>query len=107
MSEIDRRLRDAFAADAPPARDAAFVFRVLQAQERRRLALEMLLLAATATTGAGLLWAALPWLTEVVTDAAPVLGAFSLAMSVVIGGLILLRAWGVAQMRLWSGPTPI
>ncbi|MBS0297639.1 MAG: hypothetical protein JSR45_15120 [Proteobacteria bacterium] len=107
MSEIDRRLSEVFAADAPPARDPAFVFRVLQAEERRRLGLEMLLQGAATTAGAGLLWAALPWLSDAVQSATPVLSAFSLAMSVVVGGLILLRLWSVAQMRLWSGPAPI
>jgi len=100
MSEIDRRLNDIFAADAPPARDPAFVFGVLQAEERRRLGLSVLLQAAAAVTGGALLWAALPWLAPGMEAAAPVMGVFSVAMGGALGLLVLLR---LAPMgRPWS-----
>ncbi|MBX7247502.1 MAG: hypothetical protein K1X35_00455 [Caulobacteraceae bacterium] len=56
----EERLARAFAFDEPPARDFAFTLAVMEKAARRRLMMNLLLLAAPALVGAVLMWALIP-----------------------------------------------
>jgi len=58
----EERLKAAFAADEPPARDYAFTVGVMQAVARRRLWLNLVLLMAPAIAAAAVLWGVSPQL---------------------------------------------
>jgi hypothetical protein len=99
MSEADRRLKDIFAADAPPARDPAFIFAMLQTHERRRLREEVALHAGGALAGGALLWAALPWIGPGVEAFLPVAAPLAAAAATVISVMLLTRMVGPSPSR--------
>ena len=89
MTDPEDRLRSLFAADLPPARDAAFQAEVLTALARRRFLDEIGLLAAMSLIGAialAIVWPLLaPALASLGQDLAP--AAIALVMVVSILGL--------------------
>jgi hypothetical protein len=64
MSEADAMLKSLLAIDEPPARDAAFTVAVMQRVARRRLWIDMAMLAPVAIAVCVALWALAPSLTE-------------------------------------------
>lgn len=66
MSDADRLLAELWAADEPPARDAAFLISALQGLERRRFWLGLASLVPLALAAAAALWALAPHAAAVV-----------------------------------------
>ena len=60
MDKADQRLKALFAADEPPARDAAFSAAVIERLLRRRFQQDVALLIGATLAGGGVLWAAWP-----------------------------------------------
>ena len=57
MTDPDRLLKNLWAEDEPPARDAAFVIAVMETAARRRLLWRVLALAPLAAAAGAVLWA--------------------------------------------------
>ncbi|MBS0297637.1 MAG: hypothetical protein JSR45_15110 [Proteobacteria bacterium] len=91
MTEADRRLQAIFAADAPPARDPAFVFALLHRLERRRLHWEIAAQAALALVAGALLWGFWPEVSQVLIAATPTVAACAAALAAAAGLLFLGR----------------
>lgn len=91
MTEADRRLQAIFAADAPPARDPAFVFDLLHAMERRRLRWELAVQAVLALIGGALLWGFWPEVSQVLIAATPTVAACAAALAAAAGLAFLGR----------------
>ena len=86
MTSSDDRLRALFAADLPPAKDAAFQANVLAALVRRRFLGELGLISAASLLGAvalGVVWPTLgPVLARLGHDLTPAAIALGLAVSI-------------------------
>ena len=103
MRSPDERLKAIFAADQPSARDPAFVLAVLEAAEKRRLRVELVLQGLAATIAGALLWAAAPSLAGVAAQAAPLVAPVAAAVSVAIT-LALLARFVAPSAMLSPGP---
>jgi len=89
MSDADDRLKALFAADAPPARDPAFVLEVAHRMQQRRLWLELIGRVPWVIAASAILWVMTPWLQSASRPAATLLGMVAPAAGVAIGALLL------------------
>lgn len=89
----DDRIRAAFAAEEPPARDLAFTAAVMERVARRRLWRSLLLLAAPLVAATAVLWAAAPALAPLAED---MLAALQPAIGMLVTALFL----GLAGARI-------
>lgn len=91
----EERLKAAFAADEPPARDYAFTVGVMQAVARRRLIVSLVMLLAPAIAAAAVLWGIAPQLEPLAETAAqglqPAVGAVTVAVFLALAGWRLLK----------------
>lgn len=85
----DERLRAAFAADEPAARDYAFTVAVMREVARRRLLLSLLMLIPPALAAAAVLWGVAPQLEPLAESA---LQGLQPAIAVAIVSLFLAAA---------------
>jgi len=92
MTQADERLKALFAADEPPARDAAFSTAVMERVMRRRFQEDVAMLSGVSAVGGGALWLVWPTLQPALValsqGLAPALGAIALAFcaAMILGG---------------------
>lgn len=91
----DERLRAAFAADEPPARDYGFTVAVMQEVARRRLWFSLLMLVPPALAAAAVLWGVAPQLEPLAESALqglqPAIAVIVVALFAAAAGWRLLK----------------
>lgn len=87
----DEKIGQLLREDAPPERDAAFRFGVLQRRERRRFQLRQTVILVAAPLVALIVWIGF-------TFAGPWLTFAALALCVAVGGACLISVPGVLQI---------
>jgi len=91
----EARLRAAFAADEPPARDYVFTAEVMQRVARRRLQISLLMLAPPMLAAMAVLWSVAPTVETVAADLmgglAPAIAVTTATLFLTLAGLRLLR----------------
>lgn len=98
MSNAERHLAEAFAADMPPAADHAFTFAVLERIERRRAWTDAMELVPYIIAAAALLWILAPTIDDLVQKT---LGIFNTPafLSAAVLTLAALMFLGLGRVR--------
>jgi hypothetical protein len=92
MTQADLRLREAFAADLPPARDPAFTLAVMAKVAQRKLVFDLVSAGVMAVAAGVGLWALWPVLSQAMPLAAGAWDAVAPGAAALAGVIAILAA---------------